>query len=858
MNEENFNTTRGFKSYVSKAEVTGLDPSFLVKGSKNVLIDYANRVISRNGYTLYNQPSGYDVVEVASDTTFYGSAFSPGPNNTQTYMEFGGWGDQYYDFLQFPLPAKPVVATKVLLNVYLDGPSPNDAVIQVNRITAPWTGATLTRFLTPANDGVNWGSFPTTAGAAGWVQVDITALYNAWLAGTYPNYGIMLNPTQTSNQNNGTFQSRLGANPPFIEITTQQLPYGIKSSYDWETSSAPDFNLRSYGRVLEFDWNGQYNTLLTGLPSAAISFAKVLDYAEQQDVLLFVLGEQQMRRWSGGVSKAASSTAATITKQGVQTALTNIAFVAGDGLTINPTITGAGFDVAGFAAGDSLTVTGSTGNSSVFTIASVTATVITLVMSNVLVSEAAGQTITMWNQTGPTWKSARFFSSISPRALTYNGVSYTYTGGEATDTLTGLTTFPTVTAGDAVWQTPDAITLPSSILTPFPGFYPNLIGVQLNIVFLASTTSQMIFGSQNVSYVNFTLTAPRAPGDPFQQPLTSGPATCIVPVDTTGQILETQSTLVFGAGIDSFDQIDFKMSQDNSQELLRIIRYKTAANAGLISQEAICPIKGGTVYISREPALETLSQGALESPDGKKNVPVSDPIKDDFDNYDFTNCHVKYWKRAIYIALPAHGLVLIYDLMRNLWQPPQTMPISRFAIINDWLYGHSSIVNETYKLFTGTNDNGNPISQRARFAYNNGGARSVLKNMSAYWSDGYITPNGELTMSQYMGFGGSLGIKSMSILGTDQSIVTSNDSDPLGSDPLGGNPLGGAVSGETFGFTGPGATMLRFWQEDRIDQTDYIEQFVEYSMTTMDGQFAIVAHGSNQWNAGTVPVSHTK
>lgn len=694
--EENFGLTQLFNGYISKPEVTALSPSYLVSGSKNVLVDYAQRVISRNGYTLYNQ--------------------------------------------------------------------------------------------------VNTG------------------------AG------------------------------------------GIKGSYDWETSTAARYSLRAYDHTLQFDWNSTYNTLLSNLRTSQIEFAKVLDYSEQQDVLLFVLGEANMRRWSGGASKVRTSTGTTLTKAGVLTAVSTIAFVPGDGLTTLPTITDSGnrFLDAQFAAGDTLYITGSASNNSNFTIASVTAGTISLIISDVLVNEAAGSPVTIYNQTGPTWKSARFFSTIVGRALTYGGTSYTYTGGETTDTLTGLTAFPAVTAGDAVWQTPDTINLPAAITTPYPTFYPDLIGVQLNMVFLASTKFQMVFGSKNTDYSNFTLSTPRAAGDPLHLPLTSGPATCIVPANTTRETLATLNTLIFGSGVDAFDQIDFKMSQDNSAELARIIRYKTAAGSGLISKGAFCPIKNNTAYISREPSLDGLSESDLESSDGSRNVPISDSIKNDFDTYDFTNAHLKYFRRAIYIALPAHGIVLIYDMMRNLWQPPQTLPVSRFAVIDDDLYGHSSITNETYKLFVGTNDNGVQINQVARFAYNNGGTRQRLKNLTEYWSDGYLTANAELTMTMMFGFGGSAGTKAMTILGNDADIVALQGADPLGDERLGVAPFGGATLDAIVGLPGANVPMQRFYQIDSAAPLDYIEHYVEYSMNTLDAQMALVAHGSNQFDAGTVAIQHKK
>lgn len=770
MNEDNFKILQPFKSYVNKPEVTSLDPRFLVKGSKNVLIDYASRVISRNGYTLF--------------------------------------------------------------------------------------GA--------ANTGLG----------------------------------------------------------------------GIKGSYDWDTSTAKQFGLRSYDQYLEFYWNNTWNSLLTGLATPYLEFIKVWDNTEKIDVLLFVLGDTNTRKWSGGVTKVRSSTTTTLTKQGVLTAVTTVAFVAGTSGTVAPTITDSAnnFLNAGFAAGDKLNVINSPLNSRIFTIGSVVAGVITLVITDVLISEVAGASITLHNGE-PTWATSRFLTTnktvgaptisnaipavvtlaahglnigqqvsfatsgalptglnvgqvyyiisagfttgafqvsatlngaaintssggsgthtlyTSTRQVTYLGVDYPYTGGETTDTLTGLTGFPVVTLGDSVWQTVQVLANSSAFST---NFKQDLIGVQLNQLILASTKSQEVYGSATTDYTNFTLTSPRAPADPFKVTMDNY-ATFIIPLKNAAQ---TTTSLMFGGGTSEFFKLNFQLSQDNVSEIVRMIKLETATGSGLISKGAIAPIKNATIFINREPALDTF--GDIENLDGKGNTAISDDIKNDFDTYDFTGSHIKYWKRAVYISIPTAGTVLIYDLQRKLWQPPQTIPVSRFAVIGDLLYGHSSVTNETYQLFVGTNDNGNFIPQIARFAYNNGGRRDRIKNMSEYWSDGYITPNGELTMKQYFGFEGSEGIRQMSILGTDTTIVTRADSNSLGEDGLGENPLGGASITPTPGLPGSGSVMLRFWQADTLKMIDYTEQFVEYSMDTLDGQFAINAHGSNQFDAGTSPVSHKK
>lgn len=684
MNEDLFQLTKGFKSYINKPEITDLGPNFLVKGSRNVLIDYASRVISRNGYILF--------------------------------------------------------------------------------------------------------------GAA----------------------------------NNG------GG--------------GIKGSYTWDTSTAKQFPTRNYDGRYEFYWNNAWNLLKSGFASSYMEYAKIWDNTEKIDILLSVIGDTNTYKWSGGVVKLRKSTATTVTKQGVLTAVNTIAFVAGTPGTVPATVTdsNSNFLNAGFAAGDTLYVTGSTANSRNFLIASVTAGMITLAMSEVIVSEASGPTITVHNGE-PTWATSRFLTT-GTRKITYMGQDYAYTGGEASDTLTGLTAFPTVSVGDVAWQTLITLANPGAIDASFK---QDLIGVQLNQLILASTKNQQVFISSTSDYTNFTLTSPRAPGDPAKVTMDNY-CTCIVPIDNETQ---TISSLMFGGGTSEFFQLSYQLSQDQTNEIVRMIKLKTAAGSGLIAKGAICPIKDTTAYVSREPVLEILSN--IQKID-TQDMPLSDLVKNDFDSYNFTNAHLKYWKRSIYIALPVMGIVIIYDLQRKLWHPPQTIPVSRLEVINDWLYGHSSITNETYRLFTGTNDNGTFIPQVARFSYNNGGHRDRIKNMSEYWSDGYITANGILNMTNYLGFEGAEGKKSMAINGGDKSITSKQNGSMLGDEPLGVNPLGGATLDVTAGLIGTNAIMLRFWQVDTMSQTDYTEQFVEYTMNTLDGQFAIVAHGSDQWDADTSPISHKK
>lgn len=81
--DENFQLVSVFGGYISKPEITNVKPNYLVKGSKNVFVDYANRVVSRNGYTLYRGASVISNQLITdgnflSDPSLSGWNFGPG------------------------------------------------------------------------------------------------------------------------------------------------------------------------------------------------------------------------------------------------------------------------------------------------------------------------------------------------------------------------------------------------------------------------------------------------------------------------------------------------------------------------------------------------------------------------------------------------------------------------------------------------------------------------------------------------------------------------------------------------------------------------------------------------------------
>jgi len=91
------------------------------------------------------------------------------------------------------LPAGAVLDSAILSLYVNDRTGGDDHHIGVHRITIPWDEATVTyNSMIGGYDPAISASFVNYAGVLGWQQCDITSIVQAWLNGTYPDYGILI------------------------------------------------------------------------------------------------------------------------------------------------------------------------------------------------------------------------------------------------------------------------------------------------------------------------------------------------------------------------------------------------------------------------------------------------------------------------------------------------------------------------------------------------------------------------------------------------------------------------------------------------------------------------------------------
>lgn len=436
-----------------------------------------------------------------------------------------------------------------------------------------------------------------------------------------------------------------------------------------------------------------------------------------------------------------------------------------------------------------------------------------------------------------TFAQNRFYAA---RNMTFfcvrTGTEYTYTGGAATLTLTGIADTTGLIAGDVLIQK-----LITDSSKPSATRINDTILVFENQLLLGSFTDNEVFISQNDDYDDFTYSAPRVSGEGALLTL-DGPS---------GGLGVVGKNLVAFAGRNSVFSAKYTEIAVSTTlaETLSVKKLDTGVNQSSQSPDAVVPVGDSLLYLSHEPALREIS-----NPDqfvGVDPKTLSNPIKPDFDGEDWTGAKAIWDGNALYLSAPVsiktYVLEFVEDAdgkLRRFWQPPQILPVNAFSIIDGRLHGHSSAVPETYKLFDGysdvnSTDESLPINAIAKYAYNSFGKRGLLKTFDEYFVEGEIgASTDDVEMDLLFDWNGSTQTVTKTIDGTDEDILEDTLSGSgLGQVPLGQEPLGGSSQSP------PDARKFRVVFE--MPGEDFSELQTIFSVNNVDRYFAIISHGPN-------------
>lgn len=455
-----------------------------------------------------------------------------------------------------------------------------------------------------------------------------------------------------------------------------------------------------------------------------------------------------------------------------------------------------------------------------------------------------------------TWAQSRFYVNGN-KIVTINGTDYTYTGGEGTTTLTGVTPSPVSEAANSV-AIQKVVTNDN---TPEDKRNNHIVYDFENQLVVGSEDSEEVFLSKNNDYTNFTFGSPRLTGEGALLTL-DDPTSAITALGSLLLVFSGQSTVFKN----EFNQLDIG---GILSETLRIKRLDIGTNQGALSQECVIPIGNSIAYLSYEVALRIIENP--EDLEGLNPKTLSNPIKPDFDTEDWFDSNEKpdafmeWYKNAIYISVPQSSRLYMLNFIEDAdgklfryWNPPMTLPAGPLSIIDsgsgvdksngEKIHLHSNAVPETYLLFDGGSDGHYtdipvadklPINAKAVFAYNNYGKRARLKNFDEYYVEGEITPSTtDLLLTLNYDFDGVIQKIEKEIDGSDESILEGSVAfNSLAQQSLAINPLGGLLN--------PPSDARKFRTILELAKEDFFELQASFETNDVDKFWSIISHGAN-------------
>lgn len=462
------------------------------------------------------------------------------------------------------------------------------------------------------------------------------------------------------------------------------------------------------------------------------------------------------------------------------------------------------------------------------------------------ITTLASTTATTITKNGTTTWAEEGFYFTGTNSVIINGNTYSYTGGASTTTLTGVSPSPVgESANSVVFQA--VKTTANSAMTSIPStFKNNILGVLNNQLYVSATDLNSVYVSKTNDYTDYSFTAGgRLPGEGALFSYLDGIPTAMIP---------QESDLYISCANDFWFKTNFALSGDLTKENLTVVPLKTSANQGALNPNAVFNVKNSILFLNRETSLDELGrvQNIFAAPNA---VNYSDPVKNLFNAYDFTDAQGVYWKYNLYISVPKEGIVLIYNLADSWWEAPQTMPVGAWSIIDGELYGHDYNSFKSYELFVGTNDNGFPIYATANFSYQNYpliGGRSNTKSFTEQYVEGYISPNTVLKCNINYDIDGCMLTSSGYVDGqvAPFSCLLQNNSS-LGQNPLGDAPLGDGT--RTLPNLPP-----KFRKFITFPKYDFFEVQFSFSTTEIDCNWEILAFGGNIQDTRTGSPSFTQ
>lgn len=480
---------------------------------------------------------------------------------------------------------------------------------------------------------------------------------------------------------------------------------------------------------------------------------------------------------------------------------------------------------------------------------------------------ASSTSNTITKQGASTWAQAGFYFGRNKKVI-IGGTEYTYTGGESTTTLTGVTPDPSgagYAAGAEIHQSV-VVTALSSMTAISSSFAPTVIGCgRKDQVYLGSASSSILYISKEGNFKDYSYTSPtRLVGEGYQLVLDYAP-TGFIPLEVVAASGGTSAyDMYVSEGLNTWSIVrstitsvyDSSGVASRSTETIEHIRMKVAPLQGAISERLMGKMQNHIMFVGND------NVGYFYGYNSYEYIPSSTdfsyPIIDDMKSYDFADAQVFSHRNYIYLSVPNSGLIRVYNMTDQtreenssykgiedvtgqpwFWEAPIGYPIAGFYTVDGEIYGHSFTTSESYKLFDGGSFNGQDIAANATFAFDDKGDRTQSKASDELWVEGYIKQNTILSCTVAGDLDYFQTSQTALIDGSDSRYVAfGGGAHSLGTNSLGSQPLGGAQTSRT--------TLPAWFHVARTypNIPCYLEQ-LSFSSKGVDLQWELISFGTN-------------
>jgi hypothetical protein len=457
------------------------------------------------------------------------------------------------------------------------------------------------------------------------------------------------------------------------------------------------------------------------------------------------------------------------------------------------------------------------------------------------------------SDTTTTWAQDGFATNTGgEKKIVISGVEYTYTGGETTSTLTGVTP-------DASALVADSIAVQSVIATdnkPADGFLNDFIKVIGNRLHCGSYTSRLVYISDDGDFTDYTVPSPRVPGSPELLTLDN----------TTNGITSRNGNAHISAGFSDWYEIiytDITVSTTLTQQT-KVDKKPTAFLQAAYAHEFIDTVGNDIVYLSKDQQLRVL--GTFRNLFQAKYPCLSQAVYNELAEDDFIGGHLRAIGDFIYITAPNNGRDWMHQTRESvdaqgnvtaerLWHPPQIRNISRFAVIDGVVFGHSNANPQIYQVWdTGQwhddspSDEPLPYDCYMKMAYRHqndksGARRQGLISFDKAYFEGYIATGVELNANILCDYQGSTSLQQTNInsISSPVTFFISSSELALGTASLGTTPLGDGIIADD----NDQELLAKFRAICGVNPADCFEYSLEVFSSDPDSRWEIISLGVN-------------